>query len=109
MVNEIRTFANLLQRNISDHELASFGADDFVLVRIASTAYGLVLFGKLRIPALADSGTSTAYVHFRAFSEGPEQPALFHSFHTADTEAADGHKTFRSLFTEDDQLEWFDS
>ncbi|CAK7203331.1 hypothetical protein SEUCBS139899_006062 [Sporothrix eucalyptigena] len=98
-------------RHVSDHQLASFSAEDFVLVRVATTAYGLILFGKLRIPALASGGGSStpAYVHFRAFSEGPDQPALFHSFHTADTEDADGNKTFRSLFTADEPLVWFDA
>ena len=96
---------------MSDHELASFSADDLVLVRVATTAYGLILFGKLRIPAVASGGdeNTPAYVHFRAFSEGPEQPALFHSFHTADIEDADGHKTFRTLFTFDEPLVWFDA
>ncbi|ERT00265.1 uncharacterized protein SPSK_09889 [Sporothrix schenckii 1099-18] len=105
--HEPESFA--VARNISDHDLASFSADDFVLVRVASTAYGLILFGKLRLPALAQSGSRTAYVHFRAFSEGPDQPAKFHSFHTADIESADGHKSFRSLFAKDDPLDWFDA
>lgn len=93
---------------MGDHELTAFAAHDFVLVRVAATAYGLILFGKLRIPALAKGGDAPAFVHFRAFSEGPDQEAKFHSFHTADTEDAEGHKSFRSLFTEAEPLEWFD-
>lgn len=91
-------------RDLSDHELASFSVDDFVLVRVATTAYGIILFGKLRLPALPG-----AYVHFRAFSEGKDQDALFHSFHTQDAEDANGHKTYRTLFTEDEPLDWFDA
>ncbi|CAK7272779.1 hypothetical protein SEPCBS57363_005320 [Sporothrix epigloea] len=98
-------------RQLSDEQLSSFSADDFVLVRVATTAYGLVLFGKLRIPALASGGDSKtpAYVHFRAFSAGPDQPALFHSFQTADLEDAQGNKTFHSIFTADDSLVWFNA
>ncbi|OAA59831.1 hypothetical protein SPI_06029 [Niveomyces insectorum RCEF 264] len=101
-------------RHLSDAALVDFTAADFVAVRVATTAYGLILFGKLRIPALPTNanagGPSPAFVHFRAFTEGPAEPARFHSFHTAEsTDAADGRKTFRSLFTADDPLEWFDA
>ena len=89
---------------MSDHDLVRFSQDDFVLVRVATTAYGIILFGKLRLPALPG-----AYVHFRAFSEGPDDDALFHSFHTEDREDEAGHKTFRTLFTEDEPLDWFDA
>ncbi len=82
-------------------------------MRVATTAYGLILFGKLRIPALPTDanagGPSAAFVHFRAFTDGPNKEALFHSFHTADAEDEEGHKTFRTLFTEEDPLLWFDS
>ncbi|CAK7268096.1 hypothetical protein SEPCBS119000_002887 [Sporothrix epigloea] len=98
-------------RQLSDAELSDFSADDFVLVRVATTAYGLLLFGKLRIPALARGGgdDTPAYVHFRAFSAGPDQPSLFHSFHTADSEDAQGNKTFHSIFTAKDELVWFNA
>ncbi len=95
------------QRDLSDKELGHFNVDNFELVRVGESAYGIILFGKVRIPALPDSGP--AYIHFRAFSDGPDQQAKFHSIHTEEKEGPDGHKTFRTLFTKDDALDWFDS
>lgn len=95
------------QSELSDHELAGFGVGDFKLVRVATSAYGIHLFGKLRIPALPDSGP--AYVHFRAFSEGPGQEAKFHSIYTEEKDDGSGRKTFRAIFTKDDPLDWFDA
>jgi len=92
--------------HLKDHDLAGFTEADFKQVRVAVSAYGIILFGKLRIPALPDSGP--AYIHFRAFSEGPEQEARFHSIHTEEREEQDGRKTFRAIFTKDHVLDWFD-
>ncbi|WYZ34375.1 hypothetical protein EsH8_I_000651 [Colletotrichum jinshuiense] len=92
--------------HLDDHQLASFGPEDFVSVRVAVSAYGIHLFGKIRIPALPDSGP--AYIHFRAFVPGGEPPKL-HSFHTEEKEHPDGDKTYRAIFTKDDALEWFDT
>lgn len=63
--------------HLSDAELAGFSADDFSLVRAATSAYGHHLFGKVRIPALPDEGP--AYIHFRAFTPGPDEQASLHS------------------------------
>jgi len=90
--------------DLSDADLAGFSADDFEAVRVAATAYGLILFGKLRIPAQPG-----AYLHFRAYSAGPDDEAKFHSFHTEETEEADGNKKFRAIFTKNDELDWFDT
>lgn len=54
-----------------------FGADDFQQVRVAASAYGLHVFGKVRIPALSNEGP--AYVHFRAFTLGPDDQASLHA------------------------------
>ncbi|KAK2047042.1 hypothetical protein LZ31DRAFT_564024 [Colletotrichum somersetense] len=92
--------------HLDDHKLAAFGADDLVAVRVAVSAYGIHLFGKIRIPALPDSGP--AYIHFRAFVPGGEPPKL-HSIHTEEKEHSDGDKTYRAIFTKSDVLEWFDT
>lgn len=93
--------------HLSDAELAGFSADDFSLVRAATSAYGHHLFGKVRIPALPDEGP--AYIHFRAFTPGPDEQASLHSIHTEDAKGEDGGHTFRAIFTKDDELKWFDT
>ncbi|KAL2171921.1 hypothetical protein VTG60DRAFT_1308 [Thermothelomyces hinnuleus] len=93
--------------HLSDAQLTAFGPDDLHEVRIAVSAYGLHVFGKVRIPALPDEGA--AYVHFRAFTGGPDDRATLHSIHTEDQEGADGGHTYRAIFTKDDSLDWFDS
>ncbi|WDK13598.1 hypothetical protein CGRA01v4_04879 [Colletotrichum graminicola] len=92
--------------HLDDHALAAFGPDDLVAIRVAVSAYGIHLFGKIRIPALPDSGP--AYIHFRAFVPGGEPPKL-HSIHTEEKEHSDGDKTYRAIFTKGDALEWFDT
>lgn len=74
---------------------------------MASSAYGIHLFGKLRIPALPDSGP--AYVHFRAFSPGPGEDATLHSIHTEESKEPGGGLKFRAIFSKDDPIEWFDT
>src|SRR3954468_2389412 len=70
--------------HLSDTELASFSADDFREVRVAATAYGIILFGRIRLPPIAEDGP--CYVHFRAFTTGPDEQAKFHSIHTEEKE-----------------------
>ncbi|KAL7628241.1 hypothetical protein AAE478_002440 [Parahypoxylon ruwenzoriense] len=98
-------------QSLSDHDLTSFSSADLRLVRVGVSAYGLHLFGKLRLPAMPDSGP--AYLHFRAFvgGDGHDRPgvATFHCIHTEDREEPDGGRTYRAVFTEDDPLEWFDT
>ncbi|KAK3394859.1 hypothetical protein B0H63DRAFT_517941 [Podospora didyma] len=93
--------------HLSDSDLAGFDADDFDEVRVASSAYGIHLFGRVRIPALPEDGP--AYIHFRAFTSGPEHDAKLHSIHTEEKDEPDGGKTFRAIFTKNDALEWFDT
>jgi len=90
--------------HLSDSELASFSADDLREVRVAVTAYGIILFGRIRLPPVPD-----AYIHFRAFTTGPDSEASFHSIHTEDKEDSGGGHTFRAIFTDTDPLEWFDT
>lgn len=86
--------------------MVAFGPGDFVAVRVAVSAYGIHLFGKVHVPALPDSGP--AYIHFRVFVPGGEPPKL-HSIHTEEKEQPDGDRTYRAIFTKDDVLEWFDT
>ncbi|KAM7182671.1 hypothetical protein V8F33_014119 [Rhypophila sp. PSN 637] len=93
--------------HLRDAELAGFGPDDFKEVRVATSAYGIHLFGKVRIPAMPESGP--AYIHLRIFTGGPDAEARLHSIHTEEKEQPDGGKTFRAIFTKNDPLEWFDT
>ncbi|CCF32537.1 hypothetical protein CH063_04916, partial [Colletotrichum higginsianum] len=92
--------------HLDDQQLVAFGPGDFVAVRVAVSAYGIHLFGKVHVPALPDSGP--AYIHFRVFVPGGEPPKL-HSIHTEEKEQPDGDRTYRAIFTKDDVLEWFDT
>jgi hypothetical protein len=74
---------------------------------VAVSAYGFHLFGKVRIPAMPDSGP--AYILFRAFDAGKDEDATLHSIHTEEKEHPDGDKTYRAIFNEDDPVEWFDT
>ena len=93
--------------HLSDEDLTSFNSGDLESVRVAISAYGIHLFGKLRIPAMPDSGP--AYIHFRAFIGGGDEPAKLHCIHTEEKDESDGGKRFRAIFTKNDELEWFDT
>lgn len=71
------------------------------------SAYGIHIFGKLRLPAMPDSGP--AYVHFRVFSTGPDDQATLHCIHTEERELPGGGFSYRAIFTKNDPLEWFDT
>ncbi|CAH0055059.1 unnamed protein product [Clonostachys solani] len=91
--------------HLEDEDLRKFDISNLTAVRVATSAYGIHLFGKIRIPALPDSGP--AYIHVRLFIS--EEPAKLHSIHTEEREEADGDKKYRAIFTEKDELEWFDT
>ncbi|CAG9939828.1 unnamed protein product [Clonostachys rosea f. rosea IK726] len=91
--------------HLEDEDLRKFDVSNLTVVRVATSAYGIHLFGKIRIPALPDSGP--AYIHVRLFIS--EEPAKLHSIHTEEKEEADGDKKYRAIFTENDELEWFDT
>jgi hypothetical protein len=93
--------------------LASFSANDLESVRVTAAAYGLHLFGKVKIPAL-----DNAYIHIRIFGsakEGTDGSSLeerdhtLHSIHTEETVKENGEKTYRAIFGKDDPLEWFET
>jgi hypothetical protein len=100
-------------KDLSDHDLASFSADDLESVRVATSAYGLHLFGKVKIPAASD-----AYIHIRIFGSAKdgtdgstldEREYKLHSIHTEEVVKEDGDKVYRAIFKKDDALEWFDT
>ena len=71
-------------------------------MRVGTSAYGLHVFGKVLVPA-----SKNGYIHFRAFVAGDE--SRLHSIHTEEKENADGSKSYRAIFTENDPLEWFET
>ncbi|OAK96416.1 hypothetical protein IQ06DRAFT_257259 [Phaeosphaeriaceae sp. SRC1lsM3a] len=99
--------------SLSDDQLAQFSESDLVLVRVAASAYGLHLFGKVRLPA-----AEGAYIHIRVFGSAKdgtdgssidEREHKLHSIHTEEVIKADGDRVYRAIFGENDALEWFDT
>jgi hypothetical protein len=100
-------------KHLSDADLVSFTADDLESVRVAITAYGLHLFGKVRLPALHNG-----YIHIRIFGaarDGTDGSSLdereysLHSIHTEEVIKEDGDRVYRAIFDRDDELEWFET
>ncbi|KAL3420711.1 hypothetical protein PVAG01_07156 [Phlyctema vagabunda] len=88
--------------SLSDKELTNFTADDLKEVRVATSAYGLHLFGKVELAEQRGS-----YFMFRAFISG--EGSKLHSLRMDETEKSDGDKVFNAIFSKDDKLEWFDT
>ncbi|KAF3038384.1 hypothetical protein E8E11_001909 [Didymella keratinophila] len=100
-------------KHVSDTGLTSFTARDLESVRVAISAYGLHLFGKIRLPAV-DNG----YIHVRVFgspkdgtdgSSADERDYSLHSIHTEEFVKEDGDRVYRAIFGRNDALEWFDT
>ena len=77
-------------------------ASDLKEVRVATSAYGKHLFGKVLLP------DSNSYFMFRSFIPGGAETARVHCIHMAEVEEKDGEKTFKAIWSEQDPLEWFD-
>lgn len=99
--------------HVSDSDLTSFTARDLESVRVAISAYGLHLFGKIKVPAV-DNG----YIHVRVFgspkddtdgSSADEREYSLHSIHTEEVIKEDGDRVYRAIFGRNDELEWFDT
>ena len=88
--------------DLSDEQLTSFSSDNFEIVRVATSAYGLHLFGAVRIPA-----TENGYFQFRALVSG--DGVKLHCIHTEQKDNSDGTKSYKAIFKKDDPLEWFDT
>ncbi|KAL1598973.1 hypothetical protein SLS60_008118 [Paraconiothyrium brasiliense] len=100
-------------KDLSDNELVSFSSSDLQAVRVAVSAYGLHLFGKVKIPTLDDG-----YIQVRIFgsakdgtdgSSADEREYKLHSIHTEEAVKGDGDRVYRAIFKKDDELEWFDT
>jgi len=70
--------------HLSDHELTSFNIEnDLVEIRSGPTSYGVIIFGKIRIPAVRDE-KGEGFVHVRIHdppNRGTED-VRFHSIFT---------------------------
>lgn len=93
--------------------MTSFTARDLESVRVAISAYGLHLFGKIKLP-----GVDNGYIHVRVFgspkdgtdgSSADEREYSLHSIHTEEVVKEDGDRVYRAIFGRDDELKWFDT
>ncbi|OSS54727.1 hypothetical protein B5807_00038 [Epicoccum nigrum] len=100
-------------KHVSDSDLASFTSRDLESVRVANSAYGLHLFGKVRLPAVDDG-----YIHVRVFGSAKdgtdgssidEREYSLHSIHTEEVIKEDGDRVYRAILSRSDKLEWFDT
>lgn len=100
-------------KHVNDSDLTSFTARDLETVRIAVSAYGLHLFGKVRLPAV-----DNAYIHIRVFgsakdgtdgSSADEREYSLHSIHTEEVIRGDGDRVYSAIFGDNDELQWFDT
>ncbi|KAI9644453.1 hypothetical protein NHQ30_006474 [Ciborinia camelliae] len=90
--------------HLSDHTLTSFDSRSLKSVRVATSAYGLHLLGKVLLPE-----TDHQYFMFRAFIAGDSDTAKLHCIHMQETDVGGGEgKMFRAIFGEHDELNWFD-
>jgi len=103
----------LAVKDLSNADLASFDSSNLESVRAGSSAYGLHIFGKVKIPA-----AENAYIHVRLFgsakegtdgSSTDEREYKLHSIHTEEVVKDDGDHKFRAIFGKNDELEWFDT
>ncbi|APA14925.1 hypothetical protein SS1G_14386 [Sclerotinia sclerotiorum 1980 UF-70] len=90
--------------HVSDHTLTSFDSSSLKSVRVANSAYGLHLLGKVLIPETEDR-----YFMFRAFIPGDSDTAKLHCIHMEEKDVGgEEGKKFRAIFEENDELDWFD-
>jgi len=96
---------------LSDHELTNFTIEnDLVEVRSAPTAYGTIILGKLRIPAVKDE-EGEGFIHIRIHdppNRGTEG-VRFHSLFTEEIRKDEETPPigFRAIQTRDKPLEFF--
>jgi hypothetical protein len=104
--------------HLSDAQLTSFDTADLVAVRAGKVAYGVIVFGKVKIPGATASDGSQGYVFVRWFVGGADHDGdglmekdeveyKFHSFYTEDKEEAGGGNTYRAIMGEKDELFFF--
>jgi len=100
--------------DLSDKQLTNFSADNLVEVRVATSAYGIHLFGKVLLPDTSVTkinikNGSDGYFMFRAFVPGSAETARLHCIHTEELVKDDGSKSYKAIFYRSDPLEWFDT
>ncbi|ORY69448.1 hypothetical protein BCR35DRAFT_308038 [Leucosporidium creatinivorum] len=102
--HEPRMFASA--KDLSDQQLAEWDLEkDLVAIRAGSTAYGTIIFGKIRIPALEDG-----YVHVRIHdgTEKGQDDVVFHSIFTDEIRNEEGKIIdYRAVQSGEKALEWF--
>ncbi|KAF8325897.1 uncharacterized protein EI90DRAFT_3072176, partial [Cantharellus anzutake] len=88
--------------SLSNEDLVGFDIrKDLVEVRSGPTAYGQILFGRIRIPAVNDE-LGEGFVHVRVHhSPGEEQANV--TFHSIQTEES----YHRAIHKKDDPFEFF--
>ncbi|TVY48294.1 hypothetical protein LOCC1_G001449 [Lachnellula occidentalis] len=87
--------------------------DDLKEVRVATTAYGKHILGKVLIPDSDPMHSfpekpSDAYFMFRAFVPGDADTATLHSIRMDEEERPDGDKVFKAIYHQNDPIVWFD-
>jgi hypothetical protein len=98
--------------SLSDADLVAFDASDLVAVRAGRVGYGVIIFGKVRLPKSKGN-----YVFVRWFVggddvdgdghvESDEAVYKFHSIYTEEKEV-DGTKTYRAIMRDGDELCFF--
>jgi hypothetical protein len=103
--------------HLSDAELTSFDASDLVSIRAGQVAYGVIVFGKVKIPGATAPDGSQGHVFVRWFAGGADHDAdgvvekeeveyKFHSFYTEDKEVEGGNE-YRAIMGEADELFFF--
>jgi hypothetical protein len=97
--------------SLSDHKLTTFTIEeDLVEVRSASTSYGTIIFGKLRIPLVKDD-EGEGFIHIRIHdppNRGTED-VRFHSLFTEEIRKDEETPPtgYRAIQTRDKPLEFF--
>ena len=75
-------------------------------MRAGTSAYGLHLFGKVRLPKCEG-----AYIHVRMFVGGESENRVtkLHCIYNEEKVLPDGSKKFQAILSKGDPLEWFDT
>ncbi|KAI5810102.1 hypothetical protein DFH27DRAFT_538103 [Peziza echinospora] len=82
--------------HLTDHELESFDASNLEEVRVGTTAYGIHILGKVRLPKVEDS-----YIHVRLYV-GEEDGQKVYKLHSIYLD-----KDGRVVLPKAEELAWF--
>jgi hypothetical protein len=96
---------------LSDDELIDFDEKNLIQVRAGNVAYGLIVFGKVVIPAKAKlAGAVEQCIFVRWFVGGEdddgdgqvEKEVKFHSIYTEEKENPEGGRSYRAIVSKDE-------